>query len=210
MIRRQKNLLEEIIEGSEASAEVIVRRMSKEKFVQISRNHPELQMEREKNGIVTIMTPIAGGSGYRENSVNFYVTLWQKTKGGGRTYSPSTGFDLPNGSTKSSDASWISEKRLSRVPAAVLERSFIPMAPDFVCEVRSHSDSLKKLQKKMRETWIANGVRLAWLIDPYHQKAYIYRVDGSESVVEGFDKELLGEDVMPGFVLKLEEFRVGY
>lgn len=45
--------------------------------------------------------------------------------------------------------------------------------PDFVAEIRSASDRLNKLQEKMRDTWIANGVRLAWLIDPYGEKAYV-------------------------------------
>ncbi len=57
--------------------------------------------------------------------------------------------------------------------------------------------------RKMREIWIANGVRLAWLIDPKGQMAYIYRADGSEEAVPGFDKQLSGEDVLPGFALEL-------
>ena len=56
---------------------------------------------------------------------------------------------------------------------------------------------------------ITNGVRLAWLIDPYEEKAYVYRVgaDASE-VVEGFEgKELSGETVLPGFSLPLAEMK---
>lgn len=61
----------------------------------------------------------------------------------------------------------------------------------------------------MTDSWIANGVRLAWLIDPYEEKAWVYRADGSIEVVKGFEgKKLSGEDVMPGFELELDEFRV--
>lgn len=60
----------------------------------------------------------------------------------------------------------------------------------------------------MTDTWIANGVRLAWLIDPYEEKAYVYRLNGSEELIEGFDKKLSGEDVMPGFELDLSEFKL--
>jgi len=42
---------------------------------------------------------------------------------------------------------------------------FLPMAPDFVVELRSASDSLEILQQKMQE-YIGCGVRLGWLIDP--------------------------------------------
>lgn len=57
-------------------------------------------------------------------------------------------------------------------------------------------------------TWIGNGVRLAWLIDPYEEKAYIYRANGSKEVLSGFDRELSGEDVLPGFTLGLSQFRL--
>ena len=62
---------------------------------------------------------------------------------------------------------------------------------------------MARLQKKMTDTWIANGVRLAWLIDPVEQKAYIYRADGSIQVVADFSAKLGGEDVLPGFEFDL-------
>ncbi len=41
---------------------------------------------------------------------------------------------------------------------------FAHICPDFVVELRSESDSLKKLQAKMTE-YIENGTSLGWLID---------------------------------------------
>jgi Uma2 family endonuclease len=41
--------------------------------------------------------------------------------------------------------------------------------------------------------WIKNGAQLAWLIDPEERTSYIYRTDGTEQAVEGFDKKLEGE-----------------
>ena len=55
----------------------------------------------------------------------------------------------------------------------------------------------------MKQTWIANGVRLAWLRDPVKQKAYIYRQDGSVEVVPNFEGKLNGENVLEGFELDL-------
>ena len=53
----------------------------------------------------------------------------------------------------------------------------------------------------MKDTWIANGVQLAWLIDPYNEKAYIYRADGSTDVKKGFKKQTLsGETILPGLL----------
>ena len=61
--------------------------------------------------------------------------------------------------------------------------------------------------QKSRDSWIANGVRLAWLIDPYEEKAYVYRHGTDQpEVVEGFaGKTLDGADVLPGFVLPLDK-----
>ena len=54
-----------------------------------------------------------------------------------------------------------------------------------------------------------NGVWLGWLIDPYDEKAYVYR-QGKKApeVIEGFKtKSLSGEDVLAGFNIELSEFR---
>ncbi|MCO6491778.1 MAG: hypothetical protein J5I98_25405 [Phaeodactylibacter sp.] len=59
----------------------------------------------------------------------------------------------------------------------------------------------------MKETWMANGVRLAWLIDPYEEKAYIYRKDGQVEVVAGFDGQLLQKVVRRLKVAKSHESR---
>ena len=38
--------------------------------------------------------------------------------------------------------------------------------------------------------------------------SYIYRADGSEEIVTGFDRVLDGEDVLPGFGLELAQLEV--
>jgi Uma2 family endonuclease len=75
---------------------------------------------------------------------------------------------------------------------------FAPVVPEFLVEVRSPSDRLPALGTKMHE-WIANGCRLAWLIDPINRSAAIYRADGTVTEAP-FDETLNGEDVLPGFV----------
>jgi len=82
----------------------------------------------------------------------------------------------------------------------------VQVVPDFVVEVRSSTDRLKKLKIKMTDSWMANGVKLAWLLDPYEEKAYIYRAGTADpEVTQGFaGKQLTGEDLLPGFELPLE------
>jgi Uma2 family endonuclease len=70
--------------------------------------------------------------------------------------------------------------------------------------LRSLTDALPNLQAKMQE-WIANGCRLAWLIDPAGKQVFIYRADGSVTTQQGFETPLSGEDVLPGLVLDLQD-----
>ncbi len=180
--------------------------LSKEDFIALTERYPDLPMEREKNGIVTIMSPVKRGSSKRESALNGFLFMWNYQHGHGEVHGPSGGFDLPDGATESPDAAWISPERLAAADDD--EEHFVAIVPDFIVEIRSGSDRLKKLQTKMTETWIANGVRLAWLIDPYDEKAYVYQPGKEATVVEGFaGKTLSGEDVLPGFELPLEEMR---
>ena len=181
--------------------------LSRDTFVALAEHYPDLCMERETNGTTTIMSPVKKGSGRRESWVHGMLFMWNYQTSLGEVYSPSTGFDLPSGATKCSDGAWISTERLSQSSSDDEER-FVTIVPDFVAEVRSGTDRLKKLQTKMTDTWLANGVRLAWLIDPYKEKVYIYRLGQEVEMVEGFaDRILSGEEVMPGFELPLEKMR---
>ena len=182
--------------------------LSRESFLDFAERYPDLPMERDKNGITTIMSPVKKGSGKRESALNGFLFMWNYQSQSGELYGPSSGFDLPDGAFRQPDAAWISKDRLAKSKDS--DESFITVVPDFVAEIRSGSDRVKKLQTKMTDVWIANGVRLAWLIDPYEEKNYIYRPDKAVEIVEGFaGKKLSGTDVLPGFELPLDEMRRG-
>ena len=89
--------------------------------------------------------------------------------------------------------------------ALEIERTerFARIAPDFVIELRSKTDRLPILQRKMKE-YIENGVRLGWLIDPYKKRVHVYRAD---KTIEIFDnpQTVTGENVLRGFDLDLTE-----
>jgi Uma2 family endonuclease len=68
----------------------------------------------------------------------------------------------------------------------------------------SPSDKLNLLKQKM-ERWIENGVQLAWLIIPKTQQVFIYRKDGSIDTVNSFNEKLSGEEVLPDFILNLND-----
>lgn len=181
------------------------RPMTREAFAELTERYPNLAVERNADGVVTMMAALKKGSGRRENRLNFLLNLWNETTGHGEVFGPNGTYDLPDGATKMPDASWISPERLATVNDDD-EEAFIRVVPDFVAEIRSQSDNLQKLQAKMTESWMANGVRLAWLIDPYEEKAYVYAPGRAVRVVQGFaDNVLSGGEMMSGFVLSLQE-----
>lgn len=183
------------------------RPITEEELLEFCAENEHLRIEQDKNGKLIIMPPVDLEGGTREGIAYAYLSAWWLSYQKGRILSPSTGFKLPDSSTRASDGSWVSDERLNRLQAEDWKR-FPRLAPDFVIEVRSSSDRIGKLKKKMTDTWIANGVRLAWLIDPLQEKAWIYREDGTEEAINGFDYVLSGEGVCPGLTLDLAKIRL--
>jgi Uma2 family endonuclease len=177
--------------------------LTDEQFYQLCQNNRELKFERTVKGELIIMSPVGGESGNREAELIIDLGVWNRQTGLGYTFSSSTVFKLPNGADRSPDAAWI---RWERWEALTPEqrRKFPSIAPDFVIELRSATDDLEMLRKKMRE-YLDAGVRLGWLINPQQQQVEIYRV-GQEVEVRNLPAELSGEDVLPGFSLSLDLF----
>jgi len=183
--------------------------LTHDEFWELCSKNPELVIEREANGQITVMSPVGFKTGERENIINAYLTIWSIENGKGTTASPSTGFVLPSGEVRSADASWISDERLEGIEEDELDR-FPQLVPDFVVEIRSKSDNLKPLQQKMLETWMAAGVRLGWLFDIQGDQIFIYREDGSVEVASGLTNTLEGEEILPGFSFEVSRLKQKY
>jgi Uma2 family endonuclease len=165
-----------------------------------------LRIERTSQGEIMLLHPTGTDSGYRNSDINYFLAHWNRQKLLGKVFDSSTGFTLPSGAMRSPDAAFIVLERWEAIPKEE-RKKFAPICPDFIAELRSENDSIAYLQKKIREEWIANGCRLAWLIDPFEEVVYVYRQDGSTSEVQGFDNTVSGEDVLPDFVLELKGLR---
>jgi len=159
-----------------------------------------LRVERDANGDIIVMTPTFFESGGVEGDVFGELRNWALEDGRGKAYGPSTGMTLPDGSMRAPDASWVSWQRVNALTPEQ-RKSFAPVCPEFVIEVRSEKDRLKPLQEKM-QTWLANGVELAWLVDPSRKAVEIYRPGREVEVVEG-GSAVEGEGPVAGFVLEL-------
>ncbi len=180
----------------------VTRTFSDEEFLDFCARHPDARIERESDGEIIIMPPAFTETGGKNSSLTALVWLWAREDGTGRAFESSTGFTLPNRALRSPDASWVSNKRWNELSDEE-KAGFSRISPDFVVELRSTSDRLSKIQAKMSE-YIANGSSLGWLIDPIEQKVYVYRPRHQVEILDD-PAEVSGEDVMPGFILKLKD-----
>ena len=169
-------------------------------FYQLCQANPDIRLERNALGELIIMPPTGWGTGNRNSKLTSRLELWAEANGTGLAFDSSTGFKLPNGAERSPDAAWVKQERLDALNPD--PDSFLPLAPDFVIELRSVTDRIAELQDKMQE-YLENGIRLGWLIDPKTKQVEIYR-QGKEVEVLQSPATLDGEDVLPGFVLDLQ------
>ncbi len=146
--------------------------VSDEELMRFSEQNKPWRIERNKDGELTIMTPVGGIGGTYEKYVTVKFGIWTEGNGTGIDFSPNTGFNLPDGSCLSPDAAWISLPRWNALTPEQQE-GYPPLCPDFIIEVRSRSDSRRIVEAKM-QSWIDNGATLAWLIDPVAKSISIY------------------------------------
>jgi Uma2 family endonuclease len=91
----------------------------------------------------------------------------------------------------------------SRLPASERPTGHCQIAPDLAVEVVSPNDLFEDVSRKVEE-YLAAGVRLVWVIDPKAERVFIYRQDGSATILTNKDS-LDGEDVVPGFLCAIAD-----
>ncbi len=176
--------------------------LTEEQFFQLCVRNKELRIERDKHQNIIIMAPTGSETGNTNSEIIGELIIWNRGNRLGFCFDSNAGFTLPNKAIRSPDVSWISKERWEKISKEDRKR-FAYICPDFVIELISESDSIKDTMKKMEE-WIDNGCRLAWMIDPERRTSYIYK-PLMEPVTVAFSETLSGEDVLPGFELKLDQ-----
>jgi Uma2 family endonuclease len=171
-----------------------------EELMLMSLQNPELRFERNADGTIETMPPTGRISGNREAKAGAYLFNWVESQDLGEVFGPSTGFILANSAVRSPDAAFVAKGRLPE-NWDQQEDKFINLAPHFVIEIRSKNDTLSKLKTNMEE-YIANGVKLGWLIDSKNRQALVYRQDGSVTQYPA-TAILSGEYFVSGFTLAL-------
>jgi Uma2 family endonuclease len=178
------------------------RKMTSEEFWEFCSQNRKLNAELTKEGEVIIMPPTGWETSDRNSELNLQLRLWAKKDKQGKVADSNGGFILPNGATRSPDASWVLKSRLETFSKEQLEK-FLPLCPDFVVEITSPSDNLSDTQTKMLE-YIENGAKLGWLIHTKTKQVFIYEPNKQVEVLENPVK-VSGEPLLTGFELDLTE-----
>jgi Uma2 family endonuclease len=177
--------------------------MSDDEFFAFCHANPELNIERNPQREIIIMTPTGSVSGFINIKIAHQLETWNEENKLGLVFDSSTGFTLPDQSVKSPGASWLSLEKWRQLKAEQQEK-FAPVCPEFVVELKSKNDRLEDLQAKM-ESWVENGAQLGWLIVPELATVYIYAAGQPMREHKGFHDKLSANPVLPGFSLDLSK-----
>jgi len=195
-----------VANGAESSPVVQLNfesvRLTDEQFFQLCEDNPEARLELTADGELIAMPPTGAKTGARNMKLSHRLQSWSEKDGRGIAFDSSTGFALPNGAKRSPDASWLRVERWDALSHDE-QAGFAPLCPDFVVELRSPTDRLQALQRKMAE-YIDNGAGLGWLIDPLEKCVHVYRSGQPDECLEN-PAEVSGEPILLGFTLRLKD-----
>jgi Uma2 family endonuclease len=177
--------------------------LTDEQFVELCSDNRELVFELTAQKELIIMTPPKPGTGRRNAILSTDLENWARQHQTGVTFAANTVFTLANGAKRGPDASWVRRERWDIYTEQ--QEKIAPFCPDFVAELMSPSDQrpvrFRMLQAKMKE-WVANGVQLGWMIDPFKKKVYVYRPGRPVQTLDNPDT-ISGDPILPGFVFKV-------
>jgi len=175
--------------------------LTDDQFFLLCQENETLILERNANGDLIVM-PLRGAAiSIITVELTAQIYSWNEQTKLGVAFSSTTGFQLANGAVRCPHASWILLSRWHDLTAEQKEK-FVPFAPDFVVELVSATDDLKRVRAKMAE-YRDNGSRLGWLINRELKQVEVYRPREEIEILES-PNSLSGETVLPGFVLDME------
>jgi Uma2 family endonuclease len=143
---------------------------------------------------------VAGGwHGVIGANFDWYLSSYVRPKNLGWVFNSSTTYNFKDGQPKREpDASFITIEQMPVPP-----EDEVTIAPDLAVEVVSKNDTAYEIEKKVRQYQQA-GVKLIWVAYPISQTIAVYHLkEGLTPKILNTSNELDGEDVLPGFKLKV-------
>ena len=175
--------------------------MNDDQFFDFCQANRELRIERTAEGDILLRSPTGVKSGQRNAIITMRLGIWAERDRKGVVFDSNAGFRLRNRAIRSPDAAWVLKSRLKRFSMAEQEK-FLPLCPDFVIELKSPTDRLADLKKKLQE-YIDNGARLGWLLNPKARQVLVYRPGRAVEVLD-HPEAVSADPELPGFVLDVK------
>ncbi len=179
-------------------SEPVVRRMTVEEFAQL----PDTGGLELDDGVVVEMK-MGGMSSWIAGELHSRVRDFVRPNRLGWAFPQETAYECfpPTPSrVRKPDTSFV---RAGRFPGEVPPEGYITLVPDLAAEVVSPNDTAFEVERKIRQFRQA-GVRLVWVIYSETRTARVFHAAGPNHDVDA-DGHLDGEDVLPGFRLRLAE-----
>ena len=152
------------------------------------------------NGEIIVMSP----SGYESEEVagRMFGKLFPHVEANklGRLTGSSAGFVLPNSDTRAPDVSFVLAERMRRTT-----RKFAELAPDLMVEVKSPTDDIDKLRKKI-DSFLAQGTKVGILINPEERWVEVKQAQNEAFPIRLSDGDTLTiPSLLPGWSVPIVE-----
>jgi Uma2 family endonuclease len=122
----------------------------------VSEANPGWKVEREADGSIT-MSPTGSASGCYEAMLVHMLHQWNDAGAGGKVFSSSAGFTMPDEALLSPDGAWVRGERWRALTADERE-TYASLVPDVCVEIVSKSDSPREVKAKLKR-YLAYGAR---------------------------------------------------
>ena len=174
-------------------------------FLRFTADNEDLgyQFEIDHQGRLWAMASEGRSGAQRQFNLQYDLQSWSDTGPGGEVVTGNELVLISWPARRAADAGWLSQEQLAQMLPVGQDPHGLSVAPHFVAEIVSLSNSLEDQQSKMEE-WIAHGVALGWLIDPFVRQVHVYRPNAMPEVLD--DPETVsGEPELPGFVFNVRD-----
>lgn len=203
---KRNNQVISVLDLLQQGSLTIEKQLSKEEYFQMVEEYPNLKLELDRKGNIKISSTVSEETERLATQLHSKIGIWANDSAGGMVLHPKTKIEMPNGSILSPACAWISKRRLRKLESSNSlsgQSMIVPLVPDFVIEISTDLDPLGNLHKRMEKEWLSNGVKLAWLIDPYQEIVNVYEQGQTPKILKGFHSLTLeAERLSPG--LKVE------
>ena len=177
-------------------------------LVEVQKQYPDWQMELV-DGSIVIMGPSDFASEEIGTRLSTFLNVWVIPRRLGRVAGSSAGFILPtlteeagetNGEPRNLRAPDVSYVRADRLRRS--KRDFVELVPDLAVEIKSKTDSIKKLREKIQMFLELGAVGI--LIDPDKLTLTVYRLKQEPVVLRDGDTLTL-PDLLPDWELLISD-----